>query len=58
MELIVLNRQIKSKKKEMYHKAKQFGINDPKTIQCSQELDLLLNQYQELKIPSKEPSLV
>ncbi|WP_083465331.1 aspartyl-phosphate phosphatase Spo0E family protein [Thalassobacillus sp. C254] len=33
-------------------------INDPKTIQCSQELDLLLNQYQELKIPSKEPSLV
>ncbi len=26
MELIVLNRQIKSKKKEMYHKAKQFGL--------------------------------
>lgn len=39
-------RQINSKKQEMYKKAKSFGMTHPLVVACSQELDVLLNQYQ------------
>ena len=39
-------KQINSKKQEMYKKAKNFGMTHPLVVACSQELDLLLNQYQ------------
>lgn len=36
---------IESKRKEMIKAAKEYGLNSDKTIQCSQELDHMLNQY-------------
>jgi stage 0 sporulation regulatory protein len=39
-------KKINSKKREMYKKAKQFGLTHPLVVACSQELDVLLNQYQ------------
>lgn len=39
-------KQINSKKREMYKKAKCFGMTHPLVVDCSQELDVLLNQYQ------------
>lgn len=39
-------KQINSKKREMYKKAKCFGMVHPLVVACSQELDVLLNQYQ------------
>lgn len=42
---VTLN-QINSKKREMYKKAKCFGMVHPLVVACSQELDVLLNQYQ------------
>ena len=39
--------QIILKKKVMYHRAKHFGYTHSSVISCSQELDILLNQYHE-----------
>jgi stage 0 sporulation regulatory protein len=39
--------QIILKKKVMYHRAKHFGLTHSSVILCSQELDMLLNQYHE-----------
>jgi len=39
-------KKINNKKREMYKKAKQFGLTHPLVVACSQELDVLLNQYQ------------
>jgi stage 0 sporulation regulatory protein len=39
-------KQLNSKKREMYKKAKCFGMVHPLVVACSQELDVLLNQYQ------------
>lgn len=39
--------QIILKKKVMYHRAKHFGYTHSSVISCSQELDMLLNQYHE-----------
>lgn len=39
-------KQINSKKREMYMKAKSLGMTHPAVVACSQELDALLNQYQ------------
>ena len=39
--------QIILKKKVMYHRAKHFGYTHSSVISCSQELDMLLNQYDE-----------
>ncbi|MFC6040688.1 Spo0E family sporulation regulatory protein-aspartic acid phosphatase [Paenisporosarcina macmurdoensis] len=39
-------KQINSKKREMYKKAKCLGMVHPLVVACSQELDVLLNQYQ------------
>ena len=44
----VLLRQIKLKQKDMYLEAKILGFTHPRVIKCSQELDTLLNNYQEL----------
>ena len=41
--------QIILKKKVMYHKAKRFGYTHPSVVACSQELDVLLNHYQEIQ---------
>ena len=41
--------QIILKKKVMYHRAKHFGFTHSSVIACSQELDILLNQYQEIQ---------
>ncbi|QBP41241.1 aspartyl-phosphate phosphatase Spo0E family protein [Paenisporosarcina antarctica] len=43
----ILLGKITLKKKVMYHKAKHFGLTHSSVVACSQELDLLLNQYQE-----------
>ena len=45
----VLRGQIKSKQKDMYSKAKHFGFTHPIVVACSQELDSLLNRYQNLR---------
>lgn len=42
----VLLKQINSKKKDMYKKAKQLGYTHALVVACSQELDTLLNHYQ------------
>ena len=41
--------QIISKKKIMYERAKHFGYKHPSVLECSKELDVLLNQYQEIQ---------
>ena len=48
MRKTVLLRQIKLKQKDMYLEAKIFGFTHPRVVRCSQELDTLLNKYQEL----------
>ncbi|WP_100401048.1 aspartyl-phosphate phosphatase Spo0E family protein [Bacillus sp. FJAT-44742] len=49
---------IKIKKKEMYKNAKRYGFTDERTVQCSQELDVLLNKYQGVKEKSEDMSLI
>ncbi|WP_083465633.1 aspartyl-phosphate phosphatase Spo0E family protein [Thalassobacillus sp. C254] len=49
---------IKIKKKEMYKHAKRYGFTDERTVQCSQELDVLLNKYQGVKEKSEDMSLI
>ncbi|WP_253724488.1 aspartyl-phosphate phosphatase Spo0E family protein [Sporosarcina sp. HYO08] len=36
------------KRKGMYKKAKQFGFTHPKVVSHSQDLDNLLNKYQNI----------
>ncbi len=43
---MILLRQIKMKKRNMYQKAKLFGFTHASVVACSQELDTLLNKYQ------------
>ena len=45
----ILLGEINVKKRDMYKKAKHFGLSHPSVITCSQELDVLLNCYQKLK---------
>ena len=40
--------QIYEKQKDMYLQAKNYGFTHPTVIRCSQELDTLLNTYQNL----------
>lgn len=42
----VLKGQINFKREDMYKKAKLFGFTHPLVVACSQELDSLLNKYQ------------
>ncbi|MDC3412746.1 aspartyl-phosphate phosphatase Spo0E family protein [Aquibacillus sp. 3ASR75-11] len=41
----VLQRKISEKRKEMVKTANLYGLSDVKTVQESQELDLLINKY-------------
>lgn len=43
-----LKRQIQKKQKEMYKKGRDYGLTHPLVVSISQELDTLLNQYQEI----------
>lgn len=43
----ILLGKIKLKKREMYWSAKRFGFTDSRVVICSQDLDILLNRYQE-----------
>lgn len=44
-----LERKISNLRKEMITAASKKGLNNPETIELSQKLDVLLNQYQKLK---------
>ncbi|QBP42744.1 aspartyl-phosphate phosphatase Spo0E family protein [Paenisporosarcina antarctica] len=46
---LVLLGKINIKKREMYSKAKQHDLTNPHVVNCSQELDILLNKYQEIQ---------
>jgi stage 0 sporulation regulatory protein len=39
---------INIKKQEMLRKAKQYGRTHPSVVECSQQLDVLLNKYQDI----------
>ncbi|RUL48703.1 aspartyl-phosphate phosphatase Spo0E family protein [Lysinibacillus antri] len=41
----VLKLLIEMKRKDMYKKAHNLGFTHPETVNCSQELDALLNIY-------------
>ncbi len=45
----MLTKEIESKRQEMLKLSMTFGFSSPQTIQCSQELDQLLNEYEKLK---------
>lgn len=38
---------IEVKRKMMYKKAKHLGYTHPEVVDCSQELDVLLNKYSD-----------
>jgi stage 0 sporulation regulatory protein len=40
--------QIGIKRKIMYRRAKNFGFTHPLVVECSQELDMLINKYQNV----------
>lgn len=41
----ILKLKIEIKREDMYKKAKDLGFTHPQVINCSQELDELLNKY-------------
>lgn len=41
----VLKVVIEIKRKDMYRKAQELGFTHPEVVNCSQELDQLLNKY-------------
>ena len=41
--VMLLQQQIELKRKQMFDYAATYGINSKLTLQCSQELDILLN---------------
>ena len=43
----MLKMLIEAKRKMMYKKAKQLGYTHPEVVDCSQELDALLNKYSD-----------
>ncbi len=48
LEKHLLSVRINVKRTEMVKKAKSFGFTHPTVVSCSQELDLLLNRYQDI----------
>ncbi|MFD1736137.1 Spo0E family sporulation regulatory protein-aspartic acid phosphatase [Bacillus salitolerans] len=48
MTLLYLISQIEKKRQEMHQAASTFGFTHIKTIHCSQELDLLINNFLNL----------
>lgn len=49
----ILLGQIKLKQKVMYNRANKLGRTHSSVIESSQELDLLLNKYQEIQLAEK-----
>lgn len=45
--ILLLRQQIEIKRKQMFDYAATYGINSKITIQCSQELDVLLNRLNQ-----------
>ncbi|MFC7063431.1 aspartyl-phosphate phosphatase Spo0E family protein [Halobacillus seohaensis] len=43
-----LSKLIDLKREEMLKIAKKFGMNNQKTLECSQELDKLIIKYQKM----------
>ncbi|WP_081607128.1 aspartyl-phosphate phosphatase Spo0E family protein [Bhargavaea cecembensis] len=43
----ILKNRIFCRRMLMYWKARQHGLTHPKTVECSQMLDDLLNRYQK-----------
>ncbi|WP_312884247.1 aspartyl-phosphate phosphatase Spo0E family protein [Paenibacillus xylanilyticus] len=54
-ELMDLKCRIEVERQLLNELATNYGINDSRTIMKSQELDLVLNQYNEL-IKNKKPT--
>ncbi|MBS4193781.1 aspartyl-phosphate phosphatase Spo0E family protein [Lederbergia citri] len=51
-------KKIQEKREKMCLFGKIYGLNSPKTIQCSQELDYLLNEYYQMfQTPKKKQSI-
>jgi len=50
---MILLGQIKLKQKIMYNRAKKLGRTHSSVIASSQELDILLNKYQEFQLAEK-----
>lgn len=44
---IILKLRIEAKRKHMYKKANVLGFTHPEVVNCSQELDELLNKYSD-----------
>lgn len=44
VNVMLLQQQIEAKRKQMFDYAATYGINSKLTLQCSQELDILLNR--------------
>lgn len=42
---IILKLRIETKRKHMYKKANDLGFTHPEVVNCSQELDELLNKF-------------
>ncbi|MEB1806634.1 MAG: aspartyl-phosphate phosphatase Spo0E family protein [Bacillaceae bacterium] len=56
VDLKQLESQIEQKRQQMLEYSLTFGISSAKTLQISQELDELLNQYEEVKNERKQPT--
>ncbi|WP_458412036.1 aspartyl-phosphate phosphatase Spo0E family protein [Schinkia sp. CFF1] len=53
--ILLLRQQIEIKRKQMFDYAAIYGINSQMTIQCSQELDILLNHLNQ-NLYQKQPA--
>lgn len=53
--ILLLRQQIEIKRKQMFDYAATYGINNQMTIQCSQELDILLNHLNQ-NLYQKQPA--
>lgn len=45
---IILKLRIETKRKHMYKKANDLGFTHPEVVNCSQELDELLNKFSDI----------
>lgn len=53
---LMLLGQIKLKQRIMYNRATKLGRAHSSVISCSQELDILLNRYQDIQFGNKMES--
>lgn len=45
---IILKLRIETKRKHMYKKANDLGLTHPEVVNCSQDLDELLNKFSDI----------